>query len=266
MKLSTPSAPKPREPLSILLLGPPGSRKTTFALQFPELYVVDTDGNLAGPETTIRHGIKDIKTGKPTILPINPELSYGWDSANYIEGPNDTKVEVPMAERYARVMQLISAAKTLQQKTVFLDSLTMLDHFIITKILKEQSKEALDTRDYQPLKSAYWALLTKLKGTGKSFIATCHEVPITESDSKNMLKQNVIGYEPSISGKLRHYLGAFFTDIWRCAIETEATTSGPVTKAKLYTCKTPKSPDLKNSLGLPAVMDASYAELKKYIV
>lgn len=265
MNLSTPTSPKPREPLSILLLGAPGSRKTTFALQFPQVYVIDTDGNLAGPETTIRHGIKDIKTGKLLVPPIDPNLTYGWDSANFTS-VGETKLEVPMADRYDRVKSLLTASRNLDCQTVFVDSFTMIDHFIITKILKAQSRDELKPNDYQVVKSNYWELLTKLKGTGKVFIATCHEIPMYEPSPSNMMKEVLVGYEPSLSGKVRHFLGAFFTDIWRCAVETEATPAGNVTKAKLYTSKTPKSPDLKNSLGLPAVMDASYSEIKKYIV
>ena len=265
MKLSTPASPKPREPLSILLLGPPGSRKTTFVLStFPDLYVIDTDGNLAGPESTIRQGIKDKATGKSLVNPLNPDLSYGWDSANYTEGPNDTQVEVPMHARYDRVMQLLTAAKNISQKYVFLDSLTMIDYFIVSKIMKEQSSSAISTKDYQTIKSNYWALLTKLKGTGKAFIATCHETPIIESSPTNMMKEVVTGHEPSLSGKIRHFLGAFFSDIYRCQVETVPTTAGNATKANIYTCKTPKSADLKNSLGLPAVIEQH--EFKKYIL
>jgi hypothetical protein len=266
MNLSTPTSPKPREPLSILLLGAPGSRKTTFALQFPGVYVIDTDGNLAGPETTIRHGIKDIKTGKLLVSPLDPNLSYSWDSANFTSVGDGPKLEVPMAMRYDRVKDLLTASRNLDCQTVFVDSFTMIDHFIITKILKAQSRDELKPNDYQVVKSNYWELLTKLKGTGKVFIATCHEIPMYEPSPSNMMKEVLVGYEPSLSGKVRHFLGAFFTDIWRCAIEPEATAAGVVMKAKLYTSKTTKSPDLKNSLGLPAVMDATYSEIKKYIV
>ena len=48
MQLSTPEKNKPREPKSILLIGPPGSGKTTLALQFPKVCVMDCDRNLDG--------------------------------------------------------------------------------------------------------------------------------------------------------------------------------------------------------------------------
>lgn len=249
MKLSTPSAPKPREPLSILLLGPPGSRKTTLAMQFPRPYFIDCDGNLDGPERYLRaNGF--------------PQLEYGYDSVNF----TDDGKEVAVEKKYDRLEQLLRSARTADCQTVIVDSMTMVNEFIIRKVLDEQKQPAMRPIDWQPLKSFYWKLLVSgIRGMGKTTIVTCHEIILTEPDPKAVMKENIVGYKPSVQGGIADYFGAFFTDIFRCVIETEATTKGPVTKSKLYTCKTTKSPDLKNSLGLPAVIDASYAEIKKYI-
>ncbi len=247
MNISSPTTPKPREPLSILLLGPPGSRKTTLTMQFPKPYFIDCDGNLDGPEKFLRaNGHK--------------ELTYGYDSANTENGK-----EVPVHDRYDRTLSLASNCKDLDVSTVILDGLTLVDQFLVQKILKTQSQSELKPKDYATIKSAYWNLLVRLRASGKDHIVLCHEVPNYETDPKNMMKEIITGYEASISGKFRHFLGAFFKDIWRCQVEQEATPKGMVTVSKLYTCKTVKSPDLKNSLGMPAVMAASYTEIKKYL-
>jgi predicted NACHT family NTPase len=70
MNVSSPTNPRPLTPLKILLIGPPGSRKTTFGLQFPNVYVEDCDRNLNGPERWLRaNGLK--------------ELSYAYNNVRY---------------------------------------------------------------------------------------------------------------------------------------------------------------------------------------
>ena len=249
MKLSTSTTPKPREPLSILLLGPPGSRKTTLSMQFPKPYFVDCDGNLDGPERFLRkNGFAD--------------LAYGYDSVNFTDDGKEVRAE----DKYDRLELLLRSARTADCETVVVDSMTMVNEFIIRKVLKEQNQSAMRPVDWQPLKSYYWKLLVSgIRALGKTTIVTCHEIILTEPDPKQVMKELIVGYKPSVQGGIADYFGAFFTDIWRSVIETEPTTKGPVTKTKLYTCKTPKSPDLKNSLLMPAVIDASYAEIKKYL-
>jgi hypothetical protein len=232
-------------------------------LQFPKLGVVDCDENLDGPESTIRQGIKDKITGKQLVAPIMPDLSYTYGSVNYF----DDARTVPMESRYKRAMDLLNEFKSMPDiQTICLDSLTMMDHYIIKKVLDDQKRTELKPLDYATIKNLYWGLLvTGLRASGKDHIVSCHEIPITEPSPGNMMKEVITGYEPSVTSKIRHFLGAFFKDIWRMVIETEATAQGNVSVVKLYTCKTPKSPELKNSLGLPAVMTASYAEIAKYI-
>ena len=244
MKTSTPTSPKEKEPLSILLLGPPGSGKTTLAMQFPDVHFIDCDRNLDGPERYVRT--------------IKPSLTYTYDSIMVTDDNQEVKVE----DRYDRLRAKLVEARTLPCQTVVIDTMTMVNEYIIRKVLKQQGQSAMRPMDYQPMKSFYWELLVSgIRSMGKTTIVTCHEIIMTEPDSKQIMKENIVGYKPSVTGGIADYFGGFFTDIWRC--ETSPTPRG--TSYIIRTNKTTKSPDLKSSMGLPAELPANYEEIKKYL-
>src|SRR5437667_7387442 len=80
MKTSSPQTPKSPSPLKILIMGPPGSRKTTLGLQFPDVHVLDCDNNLDGPERWLR------SNGHAT-------LSYTHDSIRYDDEGKPLEIE-----------------------------------------------------------------------------------------------------------------------------------------------------------------------------
>ena len=243
MKSSTPTLPKAKEPLSILLLGPPGSGKTTLAMQFPEVHFIDCDRNLDGPERYVRS--------------INKNLSYTYDSVMIDDNNNEIKVE----DRYDRLRAKLVEARSLPCKTVAIDTMTMVNEYIIRKVLKQQGQTAMRPMDYQPMKSYYWELLVSgIRSMGKTTIVTCHEVILTQP-GKTVMTEEIIGYKPSVQGGIADYFGGFFTDIWRC--ETTPTPKG--TEFIIRTNKTSKCPDLKSSMGLPSELPAKFTEIAKYL-
>lgn len=241
---STTDKPKPRQPLSILLIGGPGGGKTTFLLQFPGLYVLDCDTNLDGPENYLRrHGkFKD----------------YEYDQVAFSNGK-----PLPVHECYDNLMALLTEAKSKPYQTVAIDGLTMINEYVIQKVLSKQSKKEMEARDWQPFKTHLLNLLVgKLRSLGKDTIVTCHEFTKTKPDPKNIMQEQIIGYTPAVQGGITDYFGGFFTDMWRMTAELAP---GDKLEFKLTGQRTGLS-DLKNSIGLPPVLkNPTYADVEPYI-
>lgn len=241
MNTSTPTSPKPPSPRKILLIGPPGSRKTTLGLQFPNVYVEDCDRNLDGPERWLRtNGHK--------------ELSYSYNNVRY-----DSKGQMrEISDCYNALcddltLMANSPSEFKQFQTVFVDSLSHVNEFLIRHVLKLQQKKnhplEMEARDWSPFKSyAYILLVSKLEQINKHIICSCHEVKLTETDPKQLMVERVIGYEPFFQGRVGDIIGAFFTDVWRLEIRPAP---GGKTETWLQTVKHPRCEHLKNSLGLP---------------
>ncbi len=246
MNISTPEAPKVPSPLKILLIGPPGSRKTTLGLQFPGCHVEDCDRNLDGPEQYLRVVLK---------LPLH----YTYDSIRY----DDLGKPIEIHDCYNRLCDKLKQVKSSPEhkntRTVFVDSLSHVNEFIIRDVLRTQNKTKnigdMEARDWGPFKSrAYQLLVARLEETDKTIICSCHEIKLTENDPKNLITQTVIGYEPFFQGRVGDTIGAFFTDVWRLEVKPS---SGGRTETILQTQRHPRCEHLKNSVGMPAELDVT---------
>lgn len=268
MKTSSPEQPKSPSPLKILLMGPPGSRKTTFMLQFPKLHVLDCDQNLDGPEAVLRFGRKDV-SGKQVLAPLKPDLSYTYDSIRY----DDSGKALDIDDCYNRVIDKLRLFSTdplyKARETVAIDSLSHVNEFIIRHVLKIQNKTRktyeMEARDWSPFKAfAYQLLVARLEECARTSICVCHELKMTEADKENIMAAKVVGYEPYFQGKLGDILGAFFTDVWRMEVRP-----GPAgsTETWMQTSRHAKCDVLKNSLGMPPELNvtAGYSVIEPYI-
>jgi len=236
MKTSSTETPV-TTPLKLLLMGPPGARKTTLGLQFPDVHVMDCDNNLTGPELFLR------KRGP---------LNYTYDSIRY----NEAGAPVEIDQCYNRLCDKLRLFKQepeyQKRRTVFVDSLSHVNEFIIRHVLKLQGKDKksyeMEARDWSPFKSfAYMLLVARLEETAKTVICSCHEIKLTQNDPNNIMTQQVIGYEPFFQGKVGDTIGAFFTDVWRCEVRPGP---GGKTETWLQTMPSPKLEMLKNSVGM----------------
>jgi len=260
IQTSTAEAPKKASPLKVLLIGPPGSHKTTFGLQWPDVLVMDCDRNLDGPDRWLRSQ-SNFKT-----------LQYAYDSIRYDDKGNMREID----DCYNALVDSLGAivrepGKYSQYKTIFVDSLSHVNEFIIRHVLKLQNKTKkvfeMEARDWSPFKSfAYILLVAKLEQVNKTVLCSCHEVKLVEPDGTNVMKERVIGVEPFFQGKVGDTIGAFFTDVWR--LETAQGPGGTVI-TKLQTQRHPKCEHLKNSLNMPAEIELKpgreFESIKQYV-
>lgn len=241
------SPDKPQtDPMSILLMGPPGSFKTTFMLQFPDLYVVDNDKNLSGPDRFLR--------------------KQGWKGNVEFDQPSYDEAGKPLdpSKYYDRSMELLKNAKVKPYSWVGFDGLTALNEFIIRKVMDEQKVNYMDARHWSSFKTnAIHLLFTVLRHINKNVIVIAHEQRIEKADAKNIMTPQLVGYEPFLQSKVSEMLGGFFTDVWRLSAKP-----APADRYdwELQTMKVPFYDQLKNSIGLPPVMkNPTYKDIEPYI-
>ena len=231
MKTSSPEQPKPPDPLSILLIGPPGGGKTTLALQFPSVCVIDIDSFLDGPSRFIR--TKDAK------------LAFSYDPVLKDDEGNVLGLEKGY-DRLIEKTDLLIKDKTF--KTIIFDSLTMLDEIIAAKIMHDQKRNTLEFRDYDTLRSCLLrVLVSKTRHLNRTVIYIVHEKDKEETDPRNVMNKIVTAHEPTVRGSVGKALGGFFSDVWRCS----SSSLGNTVEYRVDVNKTSKDTDLKNSVGFP---------------
>ena len=243
MKTSTPQQPKKRDPLSICLVGPPGSAKTTLAMQFPAVCIMDCDSKMDGPEQFLRKKRTD--------------LSYAYCPITF----DDNNQPVAIEKCFDRLMdQLTLIKKEDSIKVVVIDDLTIVNEFIIRKVLATQRREVMETRDWTPFKSnAINLLVGRLRALGKHTIVICHEKEKTAPNPTKPMQEEVIGYKFNFQGAVGDEMAGYFTDVWRCHSELGV---GNVQEYILKTKRTTtKDLELKNSLGLPTELKCKEGEL-----
>lgn len=215
---------------ALLLIGPPKSGKTVFAMNFPDPYILDCDNNLAGALRYHNH--------------VKKPFPFWFDN------PND---EPDPAKRWTFCMKALGeAVQHPEIKTIYVNGLSLLGYYLEQHILANSTKggggmndlviageKVMNMSQWGPFKNLMSKLVMGAKSSGKLFIMDCHEhIELSESGA-------TVGYKPLISGSLRNNIAGFFTDVWRCE-----TTNGP--KGSTYSVRfQPKSlMQIGNSLNI----------------
>jgi hypothetical protein len=250
MKVSTPSAPRPRTPPSFLFRGPPGGGKSTLAMQFPGVWFADCDLNLKGPEDLLRSVNNDLTFSYDTI-------ALDDDGAPLLDKngqPDHSKIWLRFKQK------IVDAIREPSVKTMCLDGLTHLSTMLTQKVLKDNNAEIMERQYWIPFRNALMEVVMKCRHSGKTLIMTCHEEIIL--DKLGLINK----YNIAMSSKLKDVFGGLFTDVYLCTSKVGArkerrftiTTNGDALRSDLKT----SFPTMPITID---VTDDGFAALNKYM-
>lgn len=245
MQTSTPQNNGPKGLPSILLRGAPGAHKTTLALQFPGVCILDCDENMAAPEAYIRNVLK-----KP--------IEYKYVRCRY----DDKGVPLKKEDLWPRyVAGFNEAVADPDVRTIVTDSLTGLDQMLLRYVMDKQGLQdaaKLERQHWIPFRMAMQELSLRMRQTGKINVVCAHENSTTNKAGE------VIKYDTALTTKLRENFGWIFTDIW--FLRPQPPLAGKVRSSIIETSPSGGlRPDLKNSFLMPPEVTEDWATLNTWL-
>jgi hypothetical protein len=209
----------PNQSTALLLVGSPGSGKTSLALQFPKpLYIFDADNNLDGPRRYL----------KENNIPLD---GIKYDIGNV----DDDGKEVKPFQRWQRMATCLKqAGEDDTIKTIVVDSLTAIQIYARDDIFRQrvgpqkmgQSSVMINdtNRDRGQLTEPEWGifsryfdtLVTALRSTGKIIIVTAHQETRQLNTGDEIWRQTI-----AVPGQTRTKLPGLFGDVWNVNAKLE---------------------------------------------
>ena len=264
-------------PKTVLLLGEPGSGKTTLSLQFPKPFVLDVDSNLVGPK---RYLTLQKKTPTFSYAPVlsatEAELkAIGVkDLTNFTRSGSD--FAVPREWRYRLAAHHLDAAvQSPDVESIIISSWTTFDAIIQDEVRRQYSLpfdrdpgKLTRTVDKRPDKDGFalWSgylslaknLIIELKSTTKRLVVEAHIAREKTSDSSMIEKI-------AIPGQLGDTIAGYFEEVWRLETTTDMKAGSVVSKRIV---RTQANPDqlalgLKSAAQLPKIVTLDADELFK---
>lgn len=229
--------------LRLLLQGESGSGKTTKALQFPGVWVIDCDLNLAGPLRFLREN--------------NLPLPIGYDTVDF----DDQGKVVPENMRWQRIGDLLSkigerAGPDL--KTLVFDSMSKMADYNKAHVLRTNPTK---TRGFEQTSwGFFYANWVKLVGTVTTARVNCvftahDKIDKDELDGSTRIFINVQGQFQAVAGSL-------FTDVWHAEVKNVGGLT-PKYEWLVRTIQDYKHAGLKNSLGLPPLFEFKWETIQE---
>jgi len=225
--------------IRLLLQGEPGAGKTTHALRFPGVWVIDCDQNLRGPLAYLRSQ--------------NLPLPIGYD---IIDRTEDGK---PVAEsmRWQRMMEcLVKAAVQPGVQTIVIDSMSKVNDYNKAHVLRTNPTKTggFEQTSWGFFYSNWIHLVGTVTAAKFNFVLTAHDkVDKDELDGSTRIMLNTQGQFQSVAGSL-------FSDVWHAEIQSSGVP--PVHKRVVRTIQSYKYAGLKNSFMLPDVFEFDWKTIE----
>lgn len=248
-----------KAPSSAIILGAPGSGKTTLVSQFPGLFLLDCDENAGGPITWLK--------------------SQKKSTDFYIASPlrDDEGKEVPRAQQFQRAATLLEEAAAMDDvKTIAIDSLTTFVPIVLTEVLRQQGRrlgnfdfKTANSKTYdEPMQIQDWGaflglmrtFIMKLKATGKTLVIIGH-LKTKEDDVNKMMRQFI-----NVPGQLADIISGWFSEVWLLEANMEIKKGKKTETRKVTTfpqSKTATTLGLKSSTGVKSGSEINADELVK---
>lgn len=221
-----------KTPITLLLKGGNGTRKTTKAVQFPKPVLFNFDNNLSG------------------LRNLDPSLIASLKIVNPSEAVKDGKIvkDVDIWDNFIKQLEVATADPEI--KTIIIDSLTTMAEKLMDKILKTGDPAV-------NMQIQHWGDFTRyMKWLGdellcatdldKNVIFIAHEN--TQADGRLVL---------SIGSKQKESFGLYFSDVWRCFVKKG--TSGPAQ----YLVRVQPAPNFDAKCSLKGIPDEFEWETEK---
>ncbi len=198
---------------SILLIGPPGSGKTTTSIRlFDKPYLLECDNNLMGPLEFLRRS--QIKMDHCQV--VVPHIKDGKP--------------IPRAERFKRYAEFGNLAMNDPLvDTIINDSLTSICDYVFDEVRVQQGLKIADgvknfkddqirIQDYGSFNAILKHVIITQKASGKRSVWLAHEDD-REDESKEGSK-TLMKYI-NVPGALRQQISGYFDEVWRITTELQ---------------------------------------------
>lgn len=215
---------KPSNETAVLIVGDPGTRKTSLALHFPKPYVFDADSNLAGPARQFKESLEfmyDNGHSASVDVKLPPATSYK-------EGET-----IKPAHRYQwMAMCLNEAAKSSEVGTIIVDGLTSVTDFVLSEVKRQEGR-----KDDDPMRIQDWGkfsyimknLVTQLKTSGKLVVFTGHN-NVDKDEADGIYKTFL-----AVPGQSKTTLAGLFNDVWCTYLVQSGPPNAPTYEYKVRT-------------------------------
>lgn len=187
--------------MALLLVGAPGTGKTTLCLNAKRPWIFDADNNMNGPVRRM-------------IAAKDPRLEI----IKYDNGIlNEHGQEIPAKQRWTNMSAKIKAAAADKDvDTIILDGMTAISLFIKDDIRRQRGlgdEEAIKIQDWETFAHYIRTLITTCRSVNKTLIVTIHQ-QLDKDEATGVYKTFL-----SMQGQSKGTFSGLFSDVWNTYIK-----------------------------------------------